>query len=239
VEGRDTARIKFKADLDSATISYYNGKVFISKYDIIFDEGINLADGKTVAYNSDTDWRLIEVDDFATNEEGWYSAQSWNNNTEKSRSRTKLDKPFSRGYMILQNTDADGTNSPVLKKAIDLTGKPHSRVKVVFTYHFFDSWDYNNGKFEFAFAGFLSQLPATSTNGFFQLGWRAPGSYSNFGTHFNSSGYNSTGISDFNLRASMIAETKLDKFWVVFGSNLNQGIADENFGISNIEIWVK
>jgi hypothetical protein len=37
----------------------------------------------------------------------------------------------------------------------------------------------------------------------------------------------------------MVAETTLDKFWVVFGSNLNEGTSNENFGVSNIEIWVK
>lgn len=46
VEGRDTARLKFKADADSASISFYGGKVYISNYNIIFDEGINLANGK-------------------------------------------------------------------------------------------------------------------------------------------------------------------------------------------------
>lgn len=78
VEGRDTARIKFKADLDSASISFYGGKVFISNYNIVFDEGINLASGKTISYNGDTDWRLIEYDDFNTDTEGWYSAKNWN-----------------------------------------------------------------------------------------------------------------------------------------------------------------
>jgi len=39
VEGRDTARLKFKADTDSATISFYGGNVHISNYEIIFDEG--------------------------------------------------------------------------------------------------------------------------------------------------------------------------------------------------------
>lgn len=257
VEGRDTARLKFKADTDSASISFYGGKVFISNYNLIFDEGINLANGKTVSYNTDSDWRLIEYDDFTTNEEGWYSAKNWQENEARSIQRIRLNTPFSKGFMIRQNSDADGSNAPVLKKEFDLTGIPHSKVKVVFTYHFFDSWDYRNGRDEFAFGAFY--LPGSgpnSTNGIFQVGWRASGKevkfeggdgsrrdpyrYSDaFNDHFNGAGYNNIGSSDFNLTESMIAEGTLGRFWVVFGSNLDQGVSDESYAISNIEIWVK
>jgi hypothetical protein len=37
----------------------------------------------------------------------------------------------------------------------------------------------------------------------------------------------------------MIAEGTLGRFWVVFGSNLNEGVTNESYAISNIEIWVK
>jgi hypothetical protein len=240
VEGRDTARIKFKADLDSASISFYGGKVFISNYNIVFDEGINLANGKTVSYNLDPDWRLIEYDDFNTDTEGWYSAKNWQDNEARSIDRPSLNTPFSKGFMIRQASNADGSNAPVLKKEYNLTGIPHTRVKVVFTYHFLDSWDYKNGRDEFAFAAFsVAGTTPNSTNGIFQVGWRAPGRTTEFATHFVNAGYNNTVGSDYNLRASMMAETTLDKFWVVFGSNLDQGISDENYGVSNIEIWVK
>jgi hypothetical protein len=240
VEGRDTARIKFKADLDSASISYYGGKVIISNYNVVFDEGINLANGKTVSYNLDPDWRLIEYDDFNTDTEGWYSAKNWQDNEARSIDRPSLNTPFSKGFMIRQASNADGSNAPVLKKEYNLTGIPHTRVKVVFTYHFFDSWDYKNGRDEFAFAAFsVAGTTPNNTNGIFQVGWRSPGPTGEFNTHFVSAGYNNTVGADYNLRASMMAETTLDKFWVVFGSNLDQGVSDESYAISNIEIWVK
>jgi len=144
VEGRDTAKILFKADNESASISFYGGKVFISNYNIVFDEGINLASGKTVSYNLDSDWRLIEYDNFDTDTEGWYSAKNWQDNEARSIERISLNTPFSKGFMIRQASNADGSNAPVLKKEYNLTGIPHSRVKVIFTYHFFDSWDYKN-----------------------------------------------------------------------------------------------
>jgi hypothetical protein len=176
VEGRDTAKILFKADNESASISFYGGKVFISNYNIIFDEGINLANGRTVSYSQIPDWRLIEYDDFNTDIEGWYSAKNWQDNEARSIERTSLNTPFSKGFMIRQTSNADGSNAPVLKKEYNLTGIPHTKVKVVFTYHFFDSWDYKNGRDEFAFAAF--SVPGTTpnnTNGNFQVGWRAPG----------------------------------------------------------------
>lgn len=240
VEGRDTARIKFKADADSASISFYGGKVYISNYNIVFDEGINLASGKSVSYNGDLDWRLVEYDDFNTDTEGWYSAKNWNENEGRTLERVTLNTPFSKGFMIRQNSNADVSNAPVLKKEFNLTGIPHSKVKVVFTYHFFDSWDYKNGRDEFAFGAFY--LPGTTpnaTNGIFQVGWRAPGPTAEFGAHFSSAGYNNIVGADFNLRGSMIAEGTLGKFWVVFGSNLNEAVSNESYAISNIEIWVK
>ena len=239
VEGRDTARIKFKADADSASISFYGGKVFISNYNIIFDEGINLASGRTISYNGDTDWRLIEYDDFNTDVEGWYSAKNWQEDERRTIERVRLNTPFSKGFMIRQNSGADNSHAPVLKKEFNLTGIPHSKVKVVFTYHFFDSWDYKNDRDEFAFGAFY--LPGTTpnaTNGIFQLGWRAPGPTGEFGTHF-SAGYNNILGSDFNLTGSMIADGTLGRFWVVFGSNLNEAVSNESYAISNIEIWVK
>lgn len=239
VEGRDTARLKFKADADSASISFYGGKVYISNYNLIFDEGINLANGKTVSYNTDSDWRLIEYDDFTTNEEGWYSAKNWQENEARSIQRISLNTPFSKGFMIRQNSNADGSNAPVLKKEFNLTGT-YSKVKVVFTYHFFDSWDYKNGRDEFGFGAFsVAGTTPNSTNGIFQVGWRAPGPTGEFNTHFSGAGYNHINGADYNLRASMIAETSLNKFWVIFGSNLNEATSNENFGVSNIEIWVK
>jgi hypothetical protein len=259
VEGRDTARIKFKADLDSASISYYGGKVFISNFNIVFDEGINLANGKTVSYNMDPDWRLIEYNDFKTTEEGWYSAKNWYEDERKSATRIAYNVAFRQGIFLGQVSDADGSNSPVLKKEFDLTGIPHSKVKVVFTYHFFDDWEYGNDRNEFAYGAFY--LPGgtgvNSTNGIFQVGWRAPGKEAKYlGTQFTASGltyyysdalddhfkrigFNPIEGSDFSLRGSMIAEGTLGRFWVIFGSNLNEGVSNESYAISNIEIWVK
>ena len=132
VEGRDTARLKFKADADSASISFYGGKVYISNYNIIFNEGINLANERTVSYSQIPDWRLIDYDDFNTDAEGWYSAKNWYEDERKSASRIAYDVAFRQGIFLGQVSDADGSNAPVLKKEYNLTGT-YSKVKVVFT----------------------------------------------------------------------------------------------------------
>lgn len=266
VEGRDTARLIFRADSGTAAISAYGGNIYIDNHIIVFEEGIKLANGKTVTFDGDPDWRLIEYDDFQTDSEGWIATQGLASTTGTAFERMSPNTPFSKGFLLRPTAVGPLVQTsffpsikfgrswmPVLKKEYNLTGIPHSKVKVVFTYHFFDSWDYNNSdavsgfgnnRYEFGYAAFATQSNpgATTSNGNFQVGWRAagPASSSNFYSHFNGAGYTTfDGGVDSNLRASMIAETTLDKFWVIFGSNLNEDINNENFGISNIEIWVK
>jgi len=110
-------------------------------------------------------------------------------------------------------------------------------VKVVFTYHFFDSWDPSQGEYGFgAFA--TSNTPALDNNGNFQIGWAfSPKPY----VDFSGAGYNPTnyGVPDWNIRPEMVSQDSDNTFWVIFGSNLTDGPPDENYGISNIEIWVK
>jgi len=255
VEGRDTARLKFKADTDSATISFYGGNVHISNYDIIFNEGIKLSSGKTVSYAGSPDWRLIDYDDFTSDTESWTVVSNWNNHTAGtniSLSRFTPNTPFSKGYIIrptLNNFLPFGSQSPVLRKQFNLTNIPHTSVKVVFTYHFFDSWDYalaqsTDSRHEFGFGAFSTGGIASETRGQFQVGWRTSGPTPQFGTFFSQSGYtdltgSSTKWADHNVRGSMVAETTDNLIWIYFGSNLDSLATDESFGISNIEIWVK
>jgi hypothetical protein len=44
---------------------------------------------------------------------------------------------------------------------------------------------------------------------------------------------------DYNVREEMVAQCTDDKFWVIFSSNLGGTVADESFGISDVQIWVK
>jgi hypothetical protein len=249
VEGRDTARLKFKADSDSATISFYGGNVHISNYEITFDEGIKLSSGKTVSYAGNPDWRLIEYDDFTSDTEGWQAVAAWNNATRVQIQRFSPGTPFSKGFIIRPNANASSSAAPVLVKEFNLTDIPHTSVKVVFTYHFFDSWDYalstsSGSRHEFGYGAFSTGSSPSEIDGKFQVGWRTSGVTSTFDSFFSKAGYtNLTGssakFSDHNIRGSMVAETTDNRILIYFGSNLNGPLTDESFGISNVEIWVK
>ena len=249
VEGRDTARLKFKADTDSATISFYGGNVHISNYEIIFDEGIKLSSGKTVSYSGISDWRLIDYDDFTTGNDDWAVVTAWNSTSPGALERLSPGTPFSKGFLIRPTTNATISAAPVLRKQFNLTNIPHTSVKVVFTYHFFDSWDYSlsqssGSRHEIGYAAFSNGVSATETGGQFQIGWRTAGATTAFHDFFSKAGYtdltgSSTKWSDHNVRGSMVAETTDNLIWIYFGSNLDSAISDESFGISNIEIWVK
>jgi hypothetical protein len=249
VEGRDTARLKFKADTDSATISFYGGNVHISNYEIIFDEGIKLSSGKTVSYLGVSDWRLIDYDDFTTGNDDWTVVTAWNSTSPGTLERRSPGTPFSKGFFIRPTTNASSSAAPVLRKQFNLTNIPHTSVKVVFTYHFFDSWDYSlsissGSRHEIGYAAFSNGASATETGGQFQIGWRTAGATTSFDDFFSKAGYTDlTGSSakwaDHNVRGSMVADTTDNLIWIYFGSNLDSAISDESFGISNIEIWVK
>jgi hypothetical protein len=243
VEGTDGAEIVFKKENDTATISYDGDKINISNFNLVFDEGIKLPVNKSVRYNGDADWRLVDTDDFETGTEGWICHTRWDGTTTATFERFTPNTPFSKGW-ILRPTHG---GAAVLKKELDLTGIPHTMVKVVFTYHFFDDWDYYKNvpdDTDFAYGAFATQAnPYVSpgqSNGFFQIGWRRP-AVTDFNNYFGGIGYTTFAsvAGDHNVRASMAAQTSRDKFWIFFGSNLDQPANNESFGISNIEIWVR
>jgi hypothetical protein len=242
VEGTDGAQIVFKKGNNTAAITYDGDKINIDNFNPVFEEGIKLPPNKSLLYNGVADWRIVDTDDFETGTDGWICHTIWNSTTTATFERFTPNTPFSKGYILRPNQ----APKSCLKKEIDLTGIPHTMVKVVFTYHFFDTWenwDIGAGGETlgaFAFGAFASQVNPYTTpgqsDGFFQIGWRKCPVYNS-----DYSGYCTTSINswDFNARGSMVAQTSLDKLWIFFSSNLNEDPSNESFGISNIEIWVR
>ena len=121
----------------------------------------------------------------------------------------------------------------VLRKEVDLTGIPHSFVKVVFTYYFFDSWDD-----EYGFAGLLNAM-----DGFYFEHWNYK--YDKDWGHLARRNHNLPAASgsqengDFTTRAEMIVKNSGDQIFIVVGSNLNETFDNEGFAIGNVEIWVR
>ena len=239
VEGSSEAAIRLKKGSSNSDISFDGNKITISNMNLTLSDDLNLPAGASIKYNGLPGWRLIDRDDFESGNDGWTCVDDWTNNTSSTFQRFSPNTPFSQGYIL--RPDQNGND--VLKKKFDLTGIPHTRVRVVFTYHFFDTWDHT---WETAWAGFASQLnpyttPAQS-NGYMQVGWTQGNpaefdfvgvGYVNFWSDFNNF------RADYNMTGEMIAQHTGNDFWLLFGSNLDQNASNESYGISNIEIWVQ
>ncbi|MEK7255454.1 MAG: hypothetical protein AAB316_11960 [Bacteroidota bacterium] len=223
LDGGTGAEIEFVNGSDTASITYDGTNITVENLNLVFSAGISLPAGQTITYNGLSDWRLVDVDDFSTGTDGWVCHEQWNSNTVKSFERVSPGTTFSQGYLLrpLQH------GNDALKKQFDLTGIPHTQVKVVFTFHYFDTWS----DFEWGFGGFATSPLADN----FQDCWFEPIGVTTPG-HTN---YNQYPSGDLNKRYEMVMQNSGDLFWVVFGTSLDQTVADEGYGISNIEIWVK
>lgn len=226
VEGATGSEIEFKKGANTASITYDGTNINIENLNLVFDTGLNLPAGQTVKYNGVSDWRLVDVNDFSTGTDGWQFYTNWSNSTTAGSSvntigSTKFLAPTTAQYV-----------SSAFKKQIDLTGIPHTKVKVVFTYHFLDAWETR----DYGWAGVSETLTGSP-----YICWSG-----NKGIHFpefNGASYfgNSTYV-DSNTRGELVFsyDNTKDRFYLYFGSGLDYEVAnDENFGIGDIEIWVK
>ncbi|MEZ4960291.1 MAG: hypothetical protein R2830_10790 [Saprospiraceae bacterium] len=201
---------------------------------------VELGTGGNIKYGANNDWRLVDVDDFSTGNDGWGCQNSWNNGLARDVVRVQPQTPFSKGWMITPGTTLGGDSDDVLYKQFDLSGHPHTMVKVVFTYHV--SGNYDPG--EIGFAAFSTgQTPSGSNNnnGNFQVGW-VHNNDMLVGDYFNGLGYvNDANTLDYNVRGEMIAQTDNNTFYVLVGvrPTTPEPLSDERYYISDVEIWVK
>jgi hypothetical protein len=221
IEGKDTAVIIMKTRTNTTAITFNGSKISIPDLSG-FPQGANLPSGQTIKYNNVPTWRLIEEDIFTTDTEGWQCTENWSSSTAKTFERFKPEGPFSP-FVLRPNQD--GKNS--LKKQFNLGGTPHTLVKVVFTFHFFGTWDIS----EFGYGAFGSRNApydgGGQTSGVFQLGW------------YNTIDIDGRNFPNHNIRAEMVAQMTDDSFWVIFGSNADSPSSDESYGISNVQVWVR
>ena len=236
IEGNDTAVILMKTRTNTTAITFNGSKISIPDLSGHLSQGVNLPSGKTINYNGLSTWRLVEEDNFSSDAEGWECIDNWNNSAIKTFERFKPEGPFSP-FILRPNQDGRNT----LVKQFNLGGTPHTLVKVVFTFHFFDSWD----KPEFGYGAFGTRKTpfdgANQTSGVLQVGWYKTVE-PRFNAAFRTTGYGNfftNAATDYNIRAEMVAQMTDDSFWVIFGTNANSSAADESYGVSNIQIWVR
>jgi hypothetical protein len=239
IDGAQRSELMLKRASNSAvgSISFDSSKISIRNLSISIQNNLELPAGATVKYNELNDWRLIDRDDFLNGVDGWVCHEYWDNTTAKSIERRIPNTPFSKSNILRPN--AHGND--VLKKEFNLTNIPHTMIKVVFTYHFLDSWDED----ETAWAAFASgQNPFVADgrqNGNFYVAWynQPPFKFSQDGLSADPGYFGSASGTDAGVQGEMTAWHSTNNFWLFFGSNLGSDANDESYGISNIEIWVR
>jgi hypothetical protein len=248
LEGSTSDTLELKKENNSAFITYDGDNISVSNLNLVITGDVSLPAGKTVEYNNLKDWRLVDVDDFSTGNDGWVCNKSnagisaWATNTSSTIERFTPGTPASNGYIIRSGQNGNDA----LKKQYDLTGIPHTMIKVVFTYHFLDSWDPLES--EFGWGGFGTRINPydgpNQTSGIYQVGWNALAnermlSGAGYVSFWVPQSNNQIFAFDYNVREEMVAQCTDDKFWVIFSSSLNGTVSDESFGISDVQIWVK
>ena len=236
IEGKDTAVILMKTRTNTTAITFNGSKISIPDLSGYLSQGVSLPPGQTIKYNTVPTWRLIQEDNFTADTEGWECTENWNSSAGRTFERFKPDGPFSP-FILRPNQDGKNT----LVKQFNLGGTAHTMVKVIFTFHFFDSWDAP----EFGYGAFGTRKTpsdgANQTSGVLQVGWYQTVE-PRFNAAFKSTGYGNfftNSAADYNIRAEMVAQMTDDSFYVLFGTDSDSSGADESYGISNIQIWVR
>lgn len=231
--------LKKASNSSSGSISFDSSMISIRNLDISIQNNLELPAGAAVKYNGLDDWRLIDRDDFLSGNDNWVCHEDWFNTTNKSIQRGIPNTPFSKSNILRPSQHGND----VLKKEFNLTNIPHTMIKVVFTYHFLDSWDAD----ETGWAAFsTSNNPYVADgrqDGNFYVAWynQSPLKFSvdGFSSDPGYFGTSSMSSSDAAVQGEMTAWHTTNNFWLFFGSNLGSDANDESFGISNIEIWVR
>jgi hypothetical protein len=180
-----------------------------------------------IAYNGIHDWRLVDVDNFETDSEGWACFANYNSNTSASFDRVGSTNPINTGF-VLRPTD-QGNNA--MRKQLDFTGIPHQYVKVKFTFLTFGTYDPGDVLYG-AFSTVAT--PDYNSGGQAWIGWnhvRTGGEVIAFRNGTDGHGY--------NMRGEMEIKNSANTIWLILDSTMNEAASDESYGISNIEIWVK
>jgi hypothetical protein len=234
MESTDGTEIEFKKGANTASITYDGNNINIENLNLVYSSGITLPQGQSISYDGLKDWRLVEVDDFESGIEGWKAYSGLNATSAYNTDPILLT--FS-GANKTQKGNAlsipNATGNMVLKKLIDLTGIPHTQVKIKCTIYPTGTPDN-----EWIFA---AVAPAMNTINAYEFVWQRQYAWSD---SFH-------GISVFNINmgsgrpagtsetGEFIIPTDQNSFVFLVGCQMDGAASDEGFMIDNVEIWVK
>lgn len=233
MESTDGTEIEFKKGANTASITYDGNNINIENLNLVYSSGITLPQGQSISYDGLKDWRLVEVDDFESGIEGWKTYIDLN--TTSANSNDPILLTFSganktkRGNALAPPNAAGGNN--ILKKLIDLTGIPHTKVKIKCTIYPTGTPDV-----EFIYA---AVAPAMNTINAYEFLWvRA---FGNIG--FQGINVFSINMGSRNAGWHEVVEfdipTDQNSFVFMVGGQFDSAPNDECFMIDNVEIWVK
>ena len=240
LEGKDSSVVVFKTRSNTSTMVFDGDQLSIPDAHLELSGGISLPAGQSVKYNNLPSWRLVEVDDFSTGVEGWSCIRDITNSTPVNFERFSPNTPFSSGFILRPTEQVNGGSGKFVKE-FDLSGIPHTLVKVVFLYHFFGTWDVERviPQAEHGLGWFSTKKAPWegSPPGIIECKWQLTPPYNLLSFYNSLRAPGGAGL--YSIPGEMVAQTTDDKFWVIFGAFLDQGPTDENYGISNIQIWVR
>jgi hypothetical protein len=245
VEGTTGAAVNFKKGTATAEIGYDGTKINAAKMHIAnltvdtitmpaaAGGDLVLPAGNTISYNGLKDWRLVQVNNFETGNDGWNGYIEWNSTTTASINRFQVPGVFNGRYAL--GPSLGEPNFVKLKKQFDLTGVPHTEIKVVFNYYFIDSWQFSAP--DFGYAGFATGLDGTN----FTINWTGSKHiFSNFLTASPANYMGNTLDIDIVKTGEMTAKYSGNQFYIYFGMVSTTPFTTMlNYAIGNIEIWVK
>lgn len=195
---------------------------------------LNMNNGKAIGYFNGngtwTDWRLVDRYDFSGGVDGWVGTSTLIGTTAATIENVSYGT--FNGNVI---RPSGNSNTPVLKKAVDLSGVgSYTAVKIIFKYYFTDSWD-GAGAPDLGFAGFATDLNATNP----VICWSSMNQYYANGSPTATSYTGTNTSSDAAIIGQMVANTSATSFYIFAGMKSDEATGNERFAISNVEVWVR
>jgi hypothetical protein len=233
MESTDGTEIEFKKGANTASITYDGNNINIENLNLVYSSGITLPQGQSISYNGLKDWRLVEVYDFESGIEGWKNYTDLN--TTSANTNDPILLTFSGGNKTQRGNALAPPNiqagNLTLKKLIDLTGIPHTQVKIKCTIYVTGTPD---GEFLFS-----AVAPAMNTINAYEFLW--VNAFGNMGIHginiFNTN--MGSRIAGVYQRLEFVIPTDQNSFVFMVGGQFDSAPNDESFMIDNVEIWVK
>lgn len=232
MESADGTEIEFKKGANTASITYDGNNINIENLNLVFSSGLSLPAGQTVSYNGLKDWRLVDIDDFESSIEGWKTYGGLYGTSPSTSDPILLT--FGGANKVQQGkalAPPNISNNLVLKRLIDLTGVPHTMIKIKCTI-------YATGtpSSEWIFAGVSPAMNSTSYEflwaDYYHVDWAFHG-FSSLGTNMTTRAGGLGEVHEF------IIQNNQNSFVFFVGSNMDEAPDNECFAIDNIEIWVK